>query len=91
MNSPTRDTTFRQVVIEDNLTTYTKDSSPFNFFKKYIEKGSINECVINLCIISVGVVLLALSDFSPHPYYNNNLCHYKLLDFYCFRRRSKKA
>jgi len=60
MNSPTRDTTFRQVVIEDNLTTYTKDSSPFNFFKKYIEKGSINECVINLCIISVGVGLLAL-------------------------------
>ena len=60
MNSPTRDTTFRQVEIEDNLTTYSKDSSPFNFFKKYIEKGSINECVINLCIISVGVGLLAL-------------------------------
>ena len=60
MNSPTRDTTFRQVEIEDNIATYPKDSSPFNFLKKYIEKGSINECVINLCIISVGVGLLAL-------------------------------
>ena len=60
MNSPTRDSTFQQVEIEDSSTTSLKDSSPLNFFKKCIEKGSINECVINLCIISVGVGLLAL-------------------------------
>ena len=28
--------------------------------QKYIEKGSVTECVINLCIISIGIGLLAL-------------------------------
>ena len=31
-----------------------------NICQKYIEKGSITECVINLCIISFGIGLLAL-------------------------------
>lgn len=31
-----------------------------NFCQKYIEKGSVTECVINLCIISFGIGLLAL-------------------------------
>ena len=31
-----------------------------NLCQKYIEKGSITECVINLCIISFGIGLLAL-------------------------------
>ena len=31
-----------------------------NMCQKYIEKGSITECVINLCIISFGIGLLAL-------------------------------
>lgn len=60
MISPPRDPTFRQVQIEDTLTNSPKDNSALSFFNKYIEKGSINECVINLCIISVGVGLLAL-------------------------------
>ena len=60
MNSPTIDPSFQQVEIEDTMTAIQKDSAPLNFFKKYIEKGSINECVINLCIISFGVGLLAI-------------------------------
>ena len=31
-----------------------------NLCQKYIEKGSVTECVINLCIISFGIGLLAL-------------------------------
>ena len=60
MNSQTIDPSFQQVEIEDTMTAIQKDSAPLNFFKKYIEKGSINECVINLCIISFGVGLLAI-------------------------------
>ena len=60
MNSPSRDPSFKQVQIEETILNSPKDSSPLNLFNKYIEKGSINECVINLCIISVGVGLLAL-------------------------------
>ena len=60
MISPTRDSTFRQVQIEDNLILPPNYSGIVDYLKKHIEKGSINECVINLCIISVGVGLLAL-------------------------------
>ena len=60
MISPSRDSTFRQVQIEDNLILPPNYSGIVDYLKKHIEKGSINECVINLCIISVGVGLLAL-------------------------------
>ena len=60
MISPTRDSSFRQVKIEDNLTLAPAYNGLIDFVKRHIEKGSINECVINLCIISVGVGLLAL-------------------------------
>lgn len=50
---------FQQVQIKDSI-TLAKESSSQNCFQKYIDKGSINECVINLCIISVGIGLLAL-------------------------------
>ena len=46
--------------IEENIEKLPNEPSLLGFLKKYIEKGSINECVINLCIISVGVGLLAL-------------------------------
>ena len=62
MNSPTRDIAFRKVKIEDNITTFPKDSPPIEIIKRYleiyIEKGSINECIINLSIISLGMGLL---------------------------------
>ena len=63
MNSPTRDSNFRQVAIEETVnppSPVQKEFSLRNFIQKHIEKGSINECVINLCIISFGVGLLAL-------------------------------
>ena len=64
MNSPTRDIAFKKVKIEDNITTFPKDSPPIEIIKRYleiyIEKGSINECIINLCIISLGMGLLEL-------------------------------
>ena len=60
MISPSRNSTFRQVQIEDNLILPPNYSGIVDYLKKHIEKGSINECVINLCIISVGVGLLAL-------------------------------
>ena len=64
MNSPTRDSAFKKVKIEDNITTFPKDSPPIEIIKKYIEqyieKGSINECIINLCIISLGMGLLEI-------------------------------
>ena len=50
---------FQQVQIKDSI-TLAKESASQNCFQKYIDKGSINECVINLCIISVGIGLLAL-------------------------------
>ena len=62
MNSSTNDNTFRQVAIEEtvNAPLFQKEFCIKGFIQKYIEKGSINECVINLCIISFGVGLLAL-------------------------------
>ena len=62
MNSSTNDNNFRQVVIEEtvNAPLLQKEFCIKRFIQKYIEKGSINECVINLCIISFGVGLLAL-------------------------------
>lgn len=59
-NSPTRDASFRQVQIEEGIVSPPKEFSIMDYIQKYIEKGSINECVINLCIISFGVGLLAL-------------------------------
>ena len=63
MNSISSDNTFRRVAIEETVVTpppVQKDFSLKEFIQKHIEKGSINECVINLCIISFGVGLLAL-------------------------------
>ena len=62
MNAISNDNTFRQVTIEEIVThpAIRKDFSFKQFIQKYIEKGSINECVINLCIMSFGVGLLAL-------------------------------
>ena len=62
MNSSTNDNTFCQVAIEETVTPplVQKEFSIKGFIQKNIEKGSINECVINLCIISFGVGLLAL-------------------------------
>ena len=47
--------TFQQVRI-----TESGKEREENLCQKYIEKGSITECVINLCIISFGIGLLAL-------------------------------
>ena len=62
MISPPRDNSFRQVQIEETMSPppVQKEFSFKDFIEKHIEKGSINECVINLCIISFGVGLLAL-------------------------------
>jgi amino acid permease len=60
MYSEVNDTQFHQVEIKETFTSFRKKYSIINFFQKYIEKGSINEGVINLCIISFGVGLLAL-------------------------------
>ena len=46
---------FQQVKIRRN-----EEKKESSFCKNYIEKGSISECVINLCIISIGIGLLAL-------------------------------
>lgn len=51
---------FQRVRIIDTTIATSKKFSFLKIFQKYIEKGSINECVINLCIISFGVGLLAL-------------------------------
>ena len=47
--------TFKQVKIFES--GKEKEES---FCQRYIEKGSVTECVINLCIISFGIGLLAL-------------------------------
>ena len=60
MISSTKDSSFHQVQIEDNITSAHNYGGILDYQKKNIEKGSINECIINLCIISVGVGLLAL-------------------------------
>ena len=49
--------TFQQVKITESGKEREERQS---FFQKYIEKGSVTECVINLCIISFGIGLLAL-------------------------------
>ena len=50
------DQTFQRVNIPDNF----KEEKP-GFFQKFkVEKGSISESVINICIISYGIGLLAL-------------------------------
>lgn len=48
---------FQRVEIAESLTTREETS----FWQKFkVEKGSISESVINLCIISFGIGLLAL-------------------------------
>ena len=48
---------FQQVELRE--TEKLKEEKKF-LCKKYIEKGSLAECIINLCIISFGIGLLAL-------------------------------
>lgn len=59
MNNTLNDTSFKKVKIEE-IETNNKHNSFFSYLQKYIEKGSINEGIINLCIMSFGVGLLAL-------------------------------
>ena len=49
--------TFQQVKIAE---TGKEREERQTFCQKYIEKGSVTECVISLCIISFGIGLLAL-------------------------------
>ena len=60
MNLTRRDNSFKIIKIEDTLGGFANNCSLKNTLKKLIGKGSINESVINLCILSIGIGILAL-------------------------------
>ena len=64
MDSQIRDKEFRKVQIESNIPSFPQESTIIStiidFIKQNIEKGSLNECLFNICIISLGIGLLEL-------------------------------